>query len=113
LAIPARLRALESFGCSVVDVGGRPAYLTCFWRQKNADGSGGELIHLLALRRTDFRDAPEGSEPQNRAIGNWNFVSWAEGEVIYTLAATASLERVRAFVAQARQTRWSMAALSF
>jgi hypothetical protein len=98
-AVPAKLMPLESYGCGVVDVRGRPAYLTCFWREKKADGSGGELIHLLAVRRGDFRDSPGGA-PQMREVDGWSFASWTEGEVTYTLAAAAPMEKVRAFLAQ-------------
>jgi len=104
-AVPARLAALESYACSVVDVQGRPAYLTCFWRKKNLDGSGGELIHLLAVRRSDFREAPAGAEPQTRELDGWSFASWTEGEVTYTLAAAAPLDQVRAFLAAGRSGR--------
>ncbi len=111
--IPAKLATLESYGCSVVDVQGQPAYLTCFWRKKNPDGSGGELIHLLAVRSDHFRDAPRGREPQTREIDGWSFASWAEGAVTYTLAAVAPLEQVRAFVAVAPSPVRVLAAVSF
>jgi len=115
MAIPAKLAGLESYGCGVVDVQGQPAYLRCFWRVKNADGTGGELIHLLAVRGEDFRDVPGGRDPQTRQIADWSFASWSEGAVTYTLAAAAPLEKVRAFlsVAPLSPARWSLAAVSF
>jgi hypothetical protein len=100
--IPAKLLALESFGCQVVDIRGRPAWLTCFWREKKPDATGGELVHLFAVRRSDFRDGPTSSAPQFRELNGWSFASWAEGDVIYTVAAAAPLEKLRPFVAVRR-----------
>jgi hypothetical protein len=95
--IPAKLRGMESLGCQVVNVHGRPAYLTCFWREK------GELVHLLVARRDDFREAPSNSTPQFRELSGWSFASWSEGETIYTLATAAPLEKLRPFVWAPRQ----------
>lgn len=102
--IPAKLRGLESFGCEVVDVHGRPAYLTCFWREK------GELVHLLVAKRADFREGPPGATPQFRELIGWSFASWAEGETIYTLAAPLPLEKLRAFAWQSWTPRPLLAA---
>lgn len=96
--IPAKLAALPSVGCSVVDVKGKPAYLTCFWREQRPDPTDRELIHLLAVRRSDFRDAPAGPIPQFRELEGWSFASWAAGEVIYTLAAPAPMEKLKPFL---------------
>jgi hypothetical protein len=96
--IPTRLLPLESFGCEVLDVQGRPAYLTCFWREKNADGSGKELVHLLVARREDFRDAPASAQPQWREMNGWSFASWSEGDVIYTIAAAAPAKVLEPFI---------------
>ncbi len=108
--IPEKLRGLSSLGCQVVDVRGRPAYLTCFWREKNAAGEGTELVHLLVARREDFRDAPS-STPQMREMNGWSFASWSEGDVIYTLAAAASLEKLRPFVRVPRPSQLLIASL--
>jgi hypothetical protein len=97
--IPAKLLPLESFGCQVVDVRGRPAWLTCFWREKKPGAAGGELIHLLAVRRSDFRNGPTSSEPKFREWNGWGFASWAEGDVIYTLATPGTIEPLLPFVA--------------
>jgi hypothetical protein len=96
--IPARLRGLESLGCQVVDVHGRPAWLTCFWREKKPDGSGGELVHLWAVRRGDFKDGPPSAAPQYHEESGWSFASWAEGDMIYTVATAAPMEKLRPFV---------------
>jgi len=97
--IPAKLRGLKSFGCEVVDVHGRPSYLTCFWREKKPDVDEGALVHLLVARRKDFKDAPPEGTPQYNTIGDWNFAGWSEGDVIYTLAANAPMEKLKEFVA--------------
>jgi hypothetical protein len=96
--IPAKLQALSGFGCQVVDVQGRPAYLACFWREKKPGVDEGELVHLLVTHRRDFRDAPPGATPQFREMNGWSFAAWSEGDVIYTLATAAPLETLRPFV---------------
>lgn len=97
--IPEKLRGLESLGCQVVDVHGKPAWLTCFWREKKPDGSGGELVHLWAVRRSDFKNGPASATPQFMEKSGWSFASWTEGDVIYTLAAATPPEKLRPFIA--------------
>jgi hypothetical protein len=96
--VPAKLAALQSVGCSVVDVKGKPAYLTCFWREPGPGATDRELIHLFAVRRSDFRDGPAGPVPQLREMEGWSFASWAAGDVIYTMATPAPLEKLRPFL---------------
>jgi len=107
--IPARLRTLKSFGCQVVDVHGHPAYLTCFWSEKKPGVDEGSLVHLLVARRRDFRDVPPAT-PQFRELGGWSFAAWSEGDVIYTLAAAAPLEKLQMFVAHPKEWSKLMAA---
>jgi hypothetical protein len=97
--IPAKLRPLKSFGCEVVDVHGRPAYLTCFWTEKKPGVDDGSLVHLLVAKRGDFKDAPPAA-PQFRELSGWSFAAWSEGDVIYTMAAKAPLEKLQRFVAK-------------
>ena len=97
--IPASLMPLESFACSVVDVGGRKAYLSCYWREKTPDRGDHELIHLLVGRRSDFKDAPSSAQPQRRELDGWSFASWSEGDVVYTLATAAPPEKLTPFLA--------------
>ena len=96
--IPAKLHGLKSFGCQVVDVHGRPAYLTCFWAEKKPGVDEGSLVHLLVAKRSDFRDAPPSGTPQFRELDGWSFAAWSEGDVIYTMAAKAPLEQLQKFV---------------
>jgi hypothetical protein len=96
--IPAKLAALESIGCSVLDVKGKPAYLTCFWRESELRATDRDLIHLVAVRRSDFRDAPAGPAPQLRELDGWSFASWTAGDVIYTMATPAPMEKLRRFL---------------
>ncbi len=96
--IPAKLAVLKSVGCTVVDVQGKPAYLTCFWREPGPGATKRELIHLLAVRRSDFRDGPAGPIPQLREMEGWSFASWAAGDIIYTMATPAPLEKLRPFL---------------
>ena len=96
--IPAKLAALKSVGCTVVEVKGKPAWLTCFWREPGPGATDRELIHLFAVRRSDFQDGPAGPIPQLRELGGWSFASWAAGDVIYTMATPAPLEKLRPFL---------------
>jgi hypothetical protein len=98
--IPAKLRPMKSFGCEVVDVHGRPAYLTCFWVEKKPGVDDGSLVHLLVAKRADFQDAPPAT-PQFREMSGWSFAGWSEGDVIYTMAAKAPLATLQKFVASA------------
>lgn len=100
--IPAKLRPLKSFGCEVVDMHGRPAYLTCFWREKKPGVDEGSLVHLLVARRKDFKDAPPEGAPQYNTMGDWSFAAWSEGDVIYTMAANAPMEKLKQFVKRSR-----------
>jgi len=100
--IPEKMRDLESLGCQVVDVHGRPAWLTCFWREKKPDGSGGELVHLWAVRRSDFKDGPPPGAPQYHEESGWSFASWTEGDMMYTVATAAPMEKLRPFVGTER-----------
>jgi hypothetical protein len=96
--VPAKLAALQSVGCSVVDVKGKPGYLTCFWRELGPAATDRELIHLFAVRRKDFREAPIGPLPQLREMQGWSFASWAAGDVIYTMATPAPMEKLKPFL---------------
>jgi hypothetical protein len=109
--IPAKLRGLKSFGCQVIDVHGRPAYLTCFWEEKKPGVDEGTLVHLLVARRSDFKDAPPDT-PQFRELDGWSFAAWSEGDVIYTLAKPAPLERLKRFVIHSRSRSDKVAAAS-
>jgi hypothetical protein len=101
--IPAKLQGLKSLGCQVVDVHGHPAYLTCFWSEKPGAGFG-SLVHLLVAKRSDFRDAPPEGRPQFRELAGWSFAAWTEGDVIYTMATVAPMERLQKFVDRAKQS---------
>ena len=96
--IPEKLAALKSVGCTVVNVKGKRAYLTCFWREEKPGATDRELIHLFAVRRGDFRDGPAGPLPQLSERDGWRFASWAAGDVIYTMATPAPFEKLRPFL---------------
>jgi hypothetical protein len=99
--IPAKLRSLKSFGCQVLSVHGKPAYLTCFWAEKKPGVDEGSLVHLLVARRKDFKDVPNSDAPQFRTVKDWSFAAWTEGDVIYTMAAQAPMETLQKFVVNA------------
>jgi len=89
---------LENAACPVVDVDGRKAYLSCYWRENTRTRGDHELIHLLVARADDFRDQPESSKPTMRQLDGWSFASWKKGEVVYTLAAAAPPEKLMPFL---------------
>ncbi len=96
--IPTKLGGLKSFGCQVIQVQGKSAYLACFWSEKKPGVDQGELVHLLVARRSDFQDAPPSESPEFREIGDWSFAAWTEGDVVYTMAAKAPLEKLKTFL---------------
>jgi hypothetical protein len=100
--IPTKLRGLKSFGCQVIQVEGKPTYLTCFWSEKKPGVDQGSLVHLLVARRSDFKDAPPSGSPEFRELGAWSFASWSENDVIYTMATKAPLEKLKKFVENVR-----------
>jgi hypothetical protein len=104
LRIPSKLQPLQGFGCKVVDVGGQPAYLACFWRQGKESTSPTELVHLWTVRRRDFRDTPPSGERKVQEMSGWSFVSWSEGDLTYTLAAAAPPETLMPFLSASRAT---------
>lgn len=111
--MPATLQGMESLGCKVVDVHGRRAWLACFWREKKPDGSGGELVHLWAVRRSDFKDGPPIGTRQFHEESGWSFGSWTEGDMMYTVAANAPLEKLRPFVVEATERASTSVVLVF
>jgi hypothetical protein len=96
--IPAKLSNLSGEACTTLDIEGKPAFLLCF---KTVDASGqqdGGLVHLIVARRADYRNTPESSVPATFTEGRWSFASWAENEIVYTIASTEGPEKVRQFL---------------
>lgn len=103
--IPPKMRSLESYGCAVVPVQGKPSYLTCFWTdatKPEADRGGADLVHLFVTRRSDFSGTPTSPEPQYSERDGWSFATWAEGDVGYTVATMNPVTTLRKFVAEWR-----------
>ncbi|MCW1924523.1 hypothetical protein OKA05_18300 [Luteolibacter arcticus] len=98
MEIPAKLQSLESAACQVVDVKGRNAYLSCYWRVSKADRGPGDLVHLLVARTEDFRDQPGSAQAVVRELDGWSFASWTKGETIYTLATANPMEQLTPFL---------------
>ena len=96
--IPDKLRALTGKGCTIIQAGGRTAYLLCFMAVDAAGKSDGGMVHLLVARRGDVRDAPPAGAPTVQAADGWSFASWVEGDIVYTVAAPAPVERLRRYV---------------
>ncbi|MEK7951319.1 hypothetical protein [Luteolibacter soli] len=101
MQIPASLQPLESAACQVLDVQGRNAYLSCYWRENKADRDGTDLIHLLVARTEDFRDQPKSATPVVSELDGWSFASWTKGETIYTLATATPKDKLMPFLSKA------------
>jgi hypothetical protein len=98
LEIPAALRKLESAACQVVDVNGGKAYMSCYWTDQRPDRGLPQLVHLLVSRAADFRDQPKPGAPVVREIDGWSFASWAQGDILYTMATAAPKESLQPFL---------------
>lgn len=98
--IPDSLMRLESAACQVVDVHGRKLYLSCYWMENKPDRGDHDLVHLLVARRGDFSDAPSSSQPEVREVDGWSFASWAEGDILYTMATAAPVAKLRSLLAR-------------
>ncbi|RYD35703.1 MAG: hypothetical protein EOP87_06885 [Verrucomicrobiaceae bacterium] len=98
MVIPASLQKLESAACQVVDVRGAKAYLSCYWTESGPDRGLPQLMHLLVSRAEDFRDQPQSATAVVREMDGWSFASWAEGDVLYTMAAAAPKEKLQPFL---------------
>lgn len=97
--MPASLTNLENAACQVLNINGKNAYLSCYWRQSASKEDPHNLVHLLISRTADFRDLPP-SKPVTRQMEDWSFVSWKKGGVAYTLAAQTSTEKLMLFLSQ-------------
>jgi hypothetical protein len=96
--IPPKLAGLVSKGCTVMDVDGKPAFLLCFMTSDASGKQDGGMVHLVVARRQDFRNAPSAGTPSIVTADDWSFASWAEGDIVYTIAAPVSVEALRRFV---------------
>lgn len=95
---PAALLPLESAACHVLEVGKIKTYLSCFWNEGRADRGPQNLVHLLVADRRNFADSPTSPQPVFHESGDWSFASWADTNVLYTLAAAAPVEQLRPFL---------------
>ena len=96
--IPAKLANLPGKACTVLNVDGKPAFLLCFMTVDASGKQDGGMVHLLVARRSDFRNVPQSGTASSAAEGQWNFASWVDGDIVYTIAAPASPEKVRRYV---------------
>ncbi|MEO7599721.1 MAG: hypothetical protein ABIV50_12360 [Opitutus sp.] len=106
--VPSTLETLESLGCQVLDVRGQHVSLFCFLldpvrpdsTQENL-GPGGaaksaaepnrSLVHLLIAPRAAFAQAPRVGERVRLAPeGNWKFVAWSKGDLVFVAASEAA-----------------------
>jgi hypothetical protein len=100
MKLPTALLGLESAACAVVDVQGRKAYLSCYWREGKDHRGNGDLIHLLVTRASDFKNDLEPGKPVTAELDGWSFATWTKGDVMYTLAAAAPLGKVTPFISK-------------
>ena len=91
LEIPAGLQQLPAIGCRTWTWNNRPAGLICFL----VDGH--QAVHLLVISRAAVPNPPRPEETHFLHVGNWETVSWAQGENVYVLAGNldrAALEKL-------------------
>lgn len=96
--IPPKLQSLPGKACTLLDVDGRPAFLICFMTVDASGKQDGGMVHLVVARRRDFRNVPRSRTPSDIAEGDWNFATWVDGAIVYSIAAPAPPEKVRRYV---------------
>lgn len=96
--IPAKLQGLPGKACTLLSADGKPVFLLCFMTVAENGKQDGGMVHLLVARSGDFRNLPRPGTRSSAADGSWNFSSWVEGGIVYTVAAPAPPEKVRSYV---------------
>ena len=96
--IPPKLQSLPGKACTLLDVDGRPAFLICFMTVDASGKQDGGMVHLVVAQRRDFRNVPRSRTPSDIAEGDWNFATWVDGAIVYSIAAPAPPEKVRRYV---------------
>ncbi len=103
--IPASLGVLPGKGCTILDVGGKPVHMLCFMTVRADGKQDGGMVHLLIARQGDFLHAPSSTIPEMVSDGEWNFASWSEGEITYTVAAPLRGDDLRPYMVQGETLR--------
>lgn len=88
--IPAGLQQRPSIGCRSWTWNGKPAGLICFLTE------GGQAVHLFIVSRDAASGAPAAMRELGQ-VGQWQTVSWAEGDLAYVLAGkldSSALEKL-------------------
>lgn len=106
--VPEKLQSMQAYGCRVLQVRRREAFLMCFWLPTAPDEERA-LLHLLASRRSDFRKTPSSARAEFTVRGEWTFAAWSEGDITYTLGAKVPPERLSPYVAALRASRHLLA----
>jgi len=99
--VPEKVRPMQAYGCRVLDVQRKEAFLMCFWLPTAPDEKR-TLLHMLTARRSDFRGEPSSAQAEFTVRGDWSFAAWSEGEIIYTLGSKVPPERLYPYVAALR-----------
>ena len=78
--LPALVKSLPGLGCRELKWRGRTVAMLCFRAED------GRALHVFAVARGAWRDAPGASQARYAASGEMQTVAWSQGEVIYLAA---------------------------
>ena len=98
-AVPDALASHPTFGCKMIDAGGRKISLLCF------DLGNEEQAHLFTTPRAGLKLAPPEEHPIFSRHRNWNLASWRSGEEVHMLATEIDESRLRALLPAAIAAR--------
>ena len=99
-AMPPALAAHPTFGCKMIDAGGRKVSLICF------NMGGADQAHLFTTDRTGLRIEPPEKHPIFGKKDHWNLANWRSGEEVYMLATQMDETRLRALLPASFAARW-------
>ncbi len=116
VTLPGGLARLSSYGCQVLDVRGRRAYLICFFLDEANGGGSGDapmremtvtapdgtmmkkdrpLVHFVVAEGAAYEDLPAaGVWLSLQDLDGWSFRVRTEGEHVFLLASNAGAERL-------------------
>lgn len=91
-AMPTALAAQATFGCKMIDVGGRKVSLICF------NLGGEDQAHLFTTVRAGLKIEPPEGHPIFGKKHHWNLASWRSGDEVHMLATQMDETRLRALL---------------
>lgn len=82
-SLPQSIAHLQSLGCKVVQIAGRPASVICFRI------TPGKEAHLVIIDNAGLKDVPPQNKPQFGDHGAWHTAAWSDGSQSFLLATQA------------------------